>query len=58
MFSANYIDLSNIDLNATEGISDVLTLLTFIVFKNTALCLKYAIWLVEIMKEYANTKFK
>ena len=30
---------------------------TFIIFKNTALHLKYAIWLVELMMQYANTKF-
>ena len=30
---------------------------TFIIFKNTALRLKYAIWFVEIMTQYVNTKF-
>ena len=29
---------------------------TFIFYKNTALCLKYTIWLVEIMMKYANYK--
>ena len=29
----------------------------FIIFKNTELHLKYAIWLVEIMTQYENTKF-
>ena len=29
---------------------------TFIILKNNALRLKYAIWLVEIMTQYANYK--
>ena len=52
LFSANYIDQSIITFYATKSrLNDV------IIFKNTALHLKYAIWLVEIMMQYANTKF-
>ena len=60
--SGDNIDRSkNLDFYVTEGISEALTVdlstkVTFIIFKNTALCLKYAIWLVEIMMQYANYK--
>ena len=44
VFSAKYIDQSIVTLN------------DFVIFKNAALRLKYAIWLVKIMTQYATIK--
>ena len=52
VFSANYIDQSIVTFMPLK-----VRLTTFLIFKNTALGLKYAICLVEIMTLYAKTKF-
>ena len=52
MFSANYIDQSIATfMRLKEGET------TLAILKNTAMCLKNLIWLVEIITQYANTKF-
>ena len=52
VFSANYMGQSIvIFIRLKVGWT------TFVIFNNTALCLKNFIWLVQIMTQYANTKF-